>query len=762
MAISLQELRSTLFKQAAMGPAKPDAGSQAMMMAAQAARPAGAPPLPKPIDVEDGAADNPDMDKMLKEKDSELEKAKKENEKLRHDLNKADLAHQQEMMMRDIEKKEKESLDKIKAEMEILKNEKTLHQAEGVQHKAKLEKETAMAQVKLEQQKSKALIDYNKQQVQEQIKRTDEARKESDRYKDEARAEAERMKDEARSYVDQYRTEVQKQLDTERSDMRKNLDTERATMQKSLDAERTSFEKSKQAISPALDSLMDNALKSLKSIPVPNGAPIMMKESFFIQDNDQISILSHFNEHDKEYAPHGYNTSFDSLIKGASVKVPQPDGALLIKAANPAEEEDSFFDFDGFIADFASKHPDTIYIKQKLEGGLAEQIAKAKGLDPKSPGALSLAQSVIRELGQSAGGQKILHDIVKGHLSGNMQPAIDNAVQTIATSLVSGDVNNTRKYWTTADAMTPENLSKKFLDARQQGANFNLYTFQTPDKIKALPPDWMISGGKMFLPHITSEMANSEVGNALYQGSSSGFSLRDENNPAVLGFGRNNWEVSNFGAQTPILSHGDQVNMLPLWDTLSIDHQQQLGNIMHPVFRNAVGWNPLNSEGYRNKNTEYVNNAYKQQQQVYTDRAKSGLDNGMTTNTSFSSYGMSYNPYKPVYASNRWDASTGGMYSMVGAFAPMAKGILGQMPFPIARGIASFIPGKLPGLVGVNRQTRASYDWQDHASEVTRGAYKDNNMSSMPGMRNMTEGARSYYGMSKNNMSSYSGGSTRI
>jgi hypothetical protein len=35
----------------------------------------------------------------------------------------------------------------------------------------------------------------------------------------------------------------------------------------------------------------------------------------------------------------------------------------LIKAANPAEEEDSFFDFDEFIADYASQHPDTIYIK---------------------------------------------------------------------------------------------------------------------------------------------------------------------------------------------------------------------------------------------------------------------------------------------------------------------------------------------------------------------------------------------------------------
>ena len=76
MAISLQDLQYLLNKQAAQ--AQPDAGSQAMMMAAQAARPAGAPPLPKPIDVEDGAGDSPDLDKMLKEKDSELEKAKKE------------------------------------------------------------------------------------------------------------------------------------------------------------------------------------------------------------------------------------------------------------------------------------------------------------------------------------------------------------------------------------------------------------------------------------------------------------------------------------------------------------------------------------------------------------------------------------------------------------------------------------------------------------------------------------------------------------
>jgi hypothetical protein len=33
------------------------------------------------------------------------------------------------------------------------------------------------------------------------------------------------------------------------------------------------------------------------------------------------------------------------------------------------------------------------------------------------------------------------------------------------------------KYWNTADAMTPENLGQKFIDARKQGANFNLYNF---------------------------------------------------------------------------------------------------------------------------------------------------------------------------------------------------------------------------------------------------------------------------------------------
>ena len=74
MAISLQDLQYLLNKQAAQ--AKPDAGSQAMMMAAQAARPAGAPPLPKPIDVEDGMPEQSEMDKEITEKESELEKAK--------------------------------------------------------------------------------------------------------------------------------------------------------------------------------------------------------------------------------------------------------------------------------------------------------------------------------------------------------------------------------------------------------------------------------------------------------------------------------------------------------------------------------------------------------------------------------------------------------------------------------------------------------------------------------------------------------------
>ena len=96
MAISLQNLQYLLNKQAAQ--AQQDAGSQAMMMAAQAARPAGAPPLPKPVDVEEESAEGPDTEKIIQEKDSEIEKAKKENESLRHELNKRELEYQRESM----------------------------------------------------------------------------------------------------------------------------------------------------------------------------------------------------------------------------------------------------------------------------------------------------------------------------------------------------------------------------------------------------------------------------------------------------------------------------------------------------------------------------------------------------------------------------------------------------------------------------------------------------------------------------------------
>lgn len=264
MAVPLQNLISVIYKQGSQKNA-PDPGAQAMMMAAQAAKPAGAPPLPKAIDPgeEEQEDQAQDIDKIIKEKDSELEKAKKENEKLRHDLNKTELAHQEELMMRELEKKEKEGLEKIRQEQESLKNEKTIHQAEAIQHKADLEKETAQAQVKLEQQKSKALIDFNKQQMLQEMKTLDETRKQQTKYIDDSKKE-----------VDKYT-----------QDARKNID-----------GERQAFEQSKSAISPALQTVMDNALSKLHKIPTPGAQPLIMSkkayEVEFTRDLDSIGATA--------------------------------------------------------------------------------------------------------------------------------------------------------------------------------------------------------------------------------------------------------------------------------------------------------------------------------------------------------------------------------------------------------------------------------------------------------------------------------------
>ena len=713
MAISLQELKNKLFKQAAMGPAKPDAGSQAMMMAAQAARPAGAPPLPKPIDVEDGAGADADTDKMLKEKDSELEKAKKENEKLRHDLNKSELAHQQEMMMRDIEKKEKESLDKIKSEMEVLKNEKTLHQAEGVQHKAKLEKETAMAQVKIEQQKSKALIDYNKQQVQEQIKRTDEARKEADRYKDEARSEADRMKDEARSYMDQYRADVQKQLDTERSDMRKNLDTERATMQKSLDQERQSFEETKQAISPALDSLLDGTLKTLNSIPVPGSAPQVMKEAHHIVNDcnnkkiPQFSVLDVYSaENDTQFTKKA-NSHFNSIVQGYNVRVPHVNSSYCIvkAAAWPGWAKDWFGpdDYDTLVA-----------LHNTLKDGSEEtkRALRFIRVNPIDGSPESVDQQQLKDF--------ILSRIFSGHAR-EWEPIISE--------------------------FAPDSLPL-LQQATASGVNLQAGT-HTKDRL-ADEGLGLLDFGREFVPHIVSRKANDKVEDAL--STSNGINLYDEtpgtaSSPNLVTYLQRNSlpavvnpETGERKYHSVVLSHDDQEKVVKLWDNLSLRNQQALGNILHPHFRQQVNWHPLSDDAYWKSNYQQQVNQTLASDPLRDRRA--GVYNRQATGR-VAGRGYTPNNAANIYT-NRYDDATNGWYSAVGNFVPMANQVLQ------AAG-SSF---QLPTLPGTGYDgTRYSKPSKpiDPSGMQNQGMYGKGNDVRLDTHQQLSPGARTLRNMNKNN-----------
>lgn len=704
MAISLQDLQYLLNKQAAQ--AKPDAGSQAMMMAAQAARPAGAPPLPKPIDVEDGAGGDPDLDKMLKEKDSELEKAKKENEKLRHDLNKSDLAHQQEIMMRDIEKKEKESLDKIKSEMEALKNEKTMHQAESVQHKAQLDKDTAMAQVKLEQQKSKALIDYNKQQVQEQIKRTDEARKEADRYKDEARKESDRMKDEARSYIDNYRSEVQKNIDAERSDMRKNLDTERATMQKSLDAERTSFEKSKAAISPALDQLMDSTIKTIHSLPVPEGQPIQLKQAYVIEDNNQkLNLFNYYNEQPIEkYA----NTAFDNLVDGGLAYVPTCQQPVLIKAAVDIDLRSMA---DDAVLFFTLQH-------------------YSQSDDPRVATEYQLLLSKLEALRKENKSAPEIRQELQGYVTGRILSGEKDTFMPLIDLITSQEIDR--------NVPVEQTSLNQLRQAENQGVNLSITDKPTESRLADESLD-LYGFGQTFLPHLVGEKVDSRVSKSIYDVSNA-VDLYDERSAIVRGF--QNFDPRYYTSQgilpyqslgSPVFSAEDESKIVKIAPSLSIRNRQAIGNVMSPIARKAIGWNPLDSEGIREDYTSSLRST----------AAGNGKFDSYRPNTPLTVQ-QHYRGIAPVSGNKyvSWqNSATNGWYDTVGALIPQ-----------IQQGAAMFgmnlrLP-QIPGYNAVRRPTYTAFNKQDTAREYSQ-IYKDNRFgtahsSKTPGAQSLENRYKAY------------------
>lgn len=198
MAISLSALQA-LHKQATQAP-QMDPGSQAMALAAQAAKPPGAPPLPKPIQQEDPAgqalsAEQQEMEKEKLEEQRRAELAKKDNEihALQGELQKAQIENDRAKAEAAIAAKEQKSREALQAEREKLEqqkaqaksdetNRKTLANAEAIKHQAKLDTQTAKQQVAIAQDKAKALMDIAKQNAQSYVKTTDEARRKADEY----------------------------------------------------------------------------------------------------------------------------------------------------------------------------------------------------------------------------------------------------------------------------------------------------------------------------------------------------------------------------------------------------------------------------------------------------------------------------------------------------------------------------------------------------------------------------------------------------
>lgn len=185
MAINLTDLQA-LVKKAAQ---PMDPGSQAMALAAQAAKPPGGMPIPKPVEGQDPAGEAltaeqqaMEQEKLEEQRRSELEKKDKEIQALQGDLQKEQVERERAAAQAEIAQQAQKAQQALQAEKDKLAQQKTLAQAGEIQHKAQLEKETAEQQVTIAQEKAKALMDIAKQNAQSYVKTTDDARKKADEY----------------------------------------------------------------------------------------------------------------------------------------------------------------------------------------------------------------------------------------------------------------------------------------------------------------------------------------------------------------------------------------------------------------------------------------------------------------------------------------------------------------------------------------------------------------------------------------------------
>ena len=184
-------------------------GQQAMMNAAKIATPAGASALPPPIqqaetpgDVVSAEQQAAEAEKLEQQRRSELDKKDQEIHKLQGEIQQAKLDNEREkiraeqkeremQMQADLQKREQAYLYRMRQEQKALDQKQNNFAVSEAKHKAQLEKDTAAEQVKLEQAKSKALMDIAKQESDRYIKTTEDAKRTADAYFDQQKKELE-------------------------------------------------------------------------------------------------------------------------------------------------------------------------------------------------------------------------------------------------------------------------------------------------------------------------------------------------------------------------------------------------------------------------------------------------------------------------------------------------------------------------------------------------------------------------------------------
>ena len=208
-------------------------GSQAMMAAAQAAKPSGEPML-NLLNYGQEEEDNNTQEDSANLK--ELERLKEENIKLREDISKKEIEMYQSQAQTQILNKEKESLDRIQKQKYDLQKMQVNADAEKIKHQAELEKITAAEELKAQQAVSKQLIDLNKQYTDQKIKNDQALRQQSDRILEQTR--------------------------------------------KQIEQEREKFNQERTGLSPALKTDLEAAIQALDKIPIP-GQDISLRKSAF-------------------------------------------------------------------------------------------------------------------------------------------------------------------------------------------------------------------------------------------------------------------------------------------------------------------------------------------------------------------------------------------------------------------------------------------------------------------------------------------------